>query len=203
MPLAPERRPCGGCTCRGLGGEQRSGLTEQAFSGCCAAGASFSPQTEGALDPIDQTSLFGWSDSFSSRSVGPASSGSPLRTRLLGSCSSWWFFGANFFLLAGHSFLRMFILRCSIPICQVISPHRECLGWPVWSPCSRRRTWLHAGFLFPPQACSPAGRPFLKRQMMELFSCNFLITILQKSEPNAISNLQLTISCHALKWRQH
>ena len=59
---------------------------------------------------------------------------------------------------------------------------------------------IRADFPFPPQACSPAGRPFLKTQMMELFSCNFLITILQKSEPNAISNLQLTISCHALKW---
>ena len=59
MPLTPERRPGGSCTCGGLSGEQGSRLTEEAFCGRCAARASFSPKTQGALDPIDQTSLFG------------------------------------------------------------------------------------------------------------------------------------------------
>ena len=59
MPLTPERRPGGSCTYGGLGGEQGSRLAEEAFSGCWAAGASFSTKTQGALDPIDQASLLG------------------------------------------------------------------------------------------------------------------------------------------------
>ena len=163
MPLTSERRPGGSCTYGGLGGEQGSRLAEEAFPGrwCWCSGASFSAKTQGAFDAVNQASLLGWSDSSTGRSVGPAS-GSLLRTRSLRSCSSCWFFGANFFLLASHSFLRVFSVR--LQISQVISPHTECLGSPVWSPCSRRRTLFHADFLFPPQACSQAGHPFLKKR---------------------------------------